>query len=322
MHRNYTRTPLLAALLFLVVLTAVSADGIHVDLPARPGGVVTVSLTEGEWVDAVEVELSEGERSVCATWAFRLPGSNRESGTWIALLGVPSWVRPGTFTVTAHSYRVKGVDFGSYAVRTRSHRIEIGEREFASERIPLSGAMSTLRRDDSEQRRDETIELTELLRRTDVEALHSTGRFSPPTTSQRRTSSFGDRRTFLYADGNESAAIHHGVDFGAPTGTPVLAPAGARVVMAKARIITGNTVVLEHLPGVYTLYYHLDRIDVTVGEVVRPGVQIGTVGSTGLVTGPHLHWEMRVAAVAVDPEPYLDRPILDIPGESGNIGPH
>ena len=71
--------------------------------------------------------------------------------------------------------------------------------------------------------------------------------------------------------------------------------------MVENRIITGNTVIIEHLPGVFTLYYHMDSILIESGMVVKKGKQIGPVGATGLVTGAHLHWELRVSQVPVDP---------------------
>jgi len=84
--------------------------------------------------------------------------------------------------------------------------------------------------------------------------------------------------------------------------------------MAEDRILTGLTIIIEHLPGVFSLYYHLDRLDVVPGDAVVAGDAIGTVGSTGLSTGPHLHWELRVAGAAVDPSPYLERPLVDTAG--------
>ena len=81
--------------------------------------------------------------------------------------------------------------------------------------------------------------------------------------------------------------------------------------MAEDRIITGLSVVLEHLPGVFSLYYHLDSMDVSEGDLVSTGTTLGTVGSTGLSTGPHLHWELRVSGVAVDPNRHLERPLID-----------
>ena len=83
--------------------------------------------------------------------------------------------------------------------------------------------------------------------------------------------------------------------------------------MASERIITGFTVVIEHLPGLYSLYYHLDSLSVREGQRVSQGDRIGTVGSTGLATGPHLHWEVRSAGVAVDPDLLVKRPLIDLP---------
>jgi murein DD-endopeptidase MepM/ murein hydrolase activator NlpD len=132
-----------------------------------------------------------------------------------------------------------------------------------------------------------------------------------PLDSLRYTSFYGDRRTYAYSDGGSAGSIHNGVDLAAPTGTPIHAPGRGRVRMATNRIVTGGTIVIEHLPGVYSLYYHLDSVDVTVGETVETGAVIGTVGSTGLSTGPHLHWELRVAGVAVDPAFVVDDALLD-----------
>ncbi len=89
--------------------------------------------------------------------------------------------------------------------------------------------------------------------------------------------------------------------------------------MATNRIVTGGTVVIEHLPAVYSLYYHLDTVDVAVNDIVEQGERIGTVGSTGLSTGPHLHWELRVSGVAVDPEQVIRAPHLDISVIRGSL---
>jgi murein DD-endopeptidase MepM/ murein hydrolase activator NlpD len=80
--------------------------------------------------------------------------------------------------------------------------------------------------------------------------------------------------------------------------------------MAKERILTGFSIVIEHLPGVYSLYYHLDKLDVKVGQMVSAGDKIGDSGFTGLATGPHLHWEIRVAGNAVEPKTLLAAPFI------------
>jgi murein DD-endopeptidase MepM/ murein hydrolase activator NlpD len=85
--------------------------------------------------------------------------------------------------------------------------------------------------------------------------------------------------------------------------------------MAKHRLLTGFSIVIEHLPGVYSLYYHLDKIDVKEGQMAGAGQKIGESGFTGLATGPHLHWEVRVAGNAVEPKTLTAFPLIPQPRE-------
>jgi murein DD-endopeptidase MepM/ murein hydrolase activator NlpD len=87
----------------------------------------------------------------------------------------------------------------------------------------------------------------------------------------------------------------------AKTGTPIHATNRGRVVLAKSLFFTGNTVILDHGLGIYSLYAHLSRIDVKVGNIINNGQQVGLSGATGRVTGPHLHWGMVVQGARVDP---------------------
>jgi murein DD-endopeptidase MepM/ murein hydrolase activator NlpD len=129
--------------------------------------------------------------------------------------------------------------------------------------------------------------------------------------SKRLTSFFGDRRVYRYVNGKRDTAVHAGVDYGVPTGTRVLAAAPGRVALAQFRISTGFSVVLEHLPGLYSLYYHLDSLSVFPGSMVQAGELLGFSGMTGLATGPHLHWEVRASTENADPDCFVRQPILD-----------
>jgi hypothetical protein len=127
--------------------------------------------------------------------------------------------------------------------------------------------------------------------------------FAPPLRGEfRRTSPFGSRRTY---GNNPALSAHAGEDYGAPIGTPVYAPAAGRVVLAESLFVRGNAIVLDHGRGVFTGYWHLNELDVMAGDEVATGELLGKVGSTGLSTGAHLHWEMRVAGMAVDPLQWL-----------------
>lgn len=94
---------------------------------------------------------------------------------------------------------------------------------------------------------------------------------------------------------------HHGIDIAAPEGEIVRAANAGIVRLAEILPLSGNTVIIDHGMGILTFYMHMSALDVTPGERVENGAIVGRVGSTGLATGPHLHWGMRVNGVYVDP---------------------
>lgn len=124
-----------------------------------------------------------------------------------------------------------------------------------------------------------------------------------PVPGVQRTSSFGNRLDPF----NSRAAFHSGLDFPAPTGTPIVASAGGRVIYAGYRADYGYTVEIDHGNGLVTRYAHCSRLNVKLGEVVEPGQRIASVGSTGRSTGPHLHFEVLRDGLYSDPELYLAR---------------
>jgi murein DD-endopeptidase MepM/ murein hydrolase activator NlpD len=121
------------------------------------------------------------------------------------------------------------------------------------------------------------------------------------------TSAFGIRRSY---DGGPYNNYHAGQDFGAPVGVMVTAPAAGIVSLAAPLVVRGNVVILDHGRGVFTGYWHLSDILVEEGQRVDAGDLIGLVGNTGLSTGAHLHWELRIYGIAVDPMQYLAEPLF------------
>jgi len=125
------------------------------------------------------------------------------------------------------------------------------------------------------------------------------GRFALPLAGVPAVSApFGGRRSY---NGGPVASYHEGVDYSVGNGTPVLCPARGRVVLAEGLLVRGNAVIIDHGRGVMSGYWHLSQIDVVEGQMVEPGEVLGLVGNTGLSTGAHLHWEMRVMGIPVDP---------------------
>jgi len=120
------------------------------------------------------------------------------------------------------------------------------------------------------------------------------------------TSRFGNRRVYL-GQGTDLKINwwHTGLDFGGGTGLPITAPAAGKIVFAGPLIVRGNATVIDHGWGVYSGFWHQSQIQVQVGQVVQQNEVIGLVGGTGRATGPHLHWELWVNGVQVDPLDWL-----------------
>jgi murein DD-endopeptidase MepM/ murein hydrolase activator NlpD len=116
------------------------------------------------------------------------------------------------------------------------------------------------------------------------------GKFSVPLKGVSTGRNFGSRRVL----NGEARSPHAGVDLPALTGTPVYAAQSGKVVLAENLYYAGNTVVIDHGFGIYTMYAHLSEIGVHAGDAVEASAEIGKVGATGRVTGPHLHWGLTI----------------------------
>ena len=129
------------------------------------------------------------------------------------------------------------------------------------------------------------------------------GPFALPVDAPVRAN-FGSRRVF----NGKPRSSHEGADLAAPAGAPVTAPGPGRVALAEELYFSGGTVILDHGAGLFTMYFHLSRIDVKAGDAVAAGTQIGAVGATGRATGPHLHWGARLNRARINPLGLLQLP--------------
>lgn len=117
-------------------------------------------------------------------------------------------------------------------------------------------------------------------------------------TKGRLTTEFGEART---VNGALTSYRHNGIDIGASRGTQVLATNTGKVALAYNLILTGNTIIIDHGEGIFSVYEHMDSMTVTEGDMVRAGDLIGTVGSTGFSTGPHLHFMISYFDINLEP---------------------
>jgi murein DD-endopeptidase MepM/ murein hydrolase activator NlpD len=118
------------------------------------------------------------------------------------------------------------------------------------------------------------------------------------------TSTFGNRRSY---NGGPYSFYHTGLDYGGGTGLPIKSPAPGIVVFAAPLSVRGNATIIDHGWGVYSGFWHQSEMHVQVGDRVETGQIIGLVGGTGRITGPHLHWEVMVNGVHVNPLTWLNR---------------
>jgi murein DD-endopeptidase MepM/ murein hydrolase activator NlpD len=126
------------------------------------------------------------------------------------------------------------------------------------------------------------------------------GAFQLPMSSEI-TSRFGNRRFF----NGQLKSYHNGVDFRAPVGAPVFAANSGIVKMAENLFYSGNVVIVDHGNLIFTIYAHLSKVEVTAGQQIEKGQQLGLTGATGRVSGPHLHWGVKVNSTAVNPIQFI-----------------
>ncbi len=131
------------------------------------------------------------------------------------------------------------------------------------------------------------------------------GLFQVPVSPTLPTSAgYGIARSY---NGGPYSSFHSGTDFAGFSGTPILAPNSGIVAFAEPVSVRGNIIIIDHGLGVMTGFYHLSQILVSQGDQVTTGQHIGDLGTTGLSTGPHLHWDMRIMNAAVDSMPWLQQ---------------
>lgn len=210
-----------------------------------------------------------------------------KSDGWKAVVGIPLHVAPGPQELLVGDQRV------GFEVQPKAYR----EERLTVKRQYVAPGPEQLARIGAEQVRTRTA-LTSF-----SPTAPASFRFSRPVDG-RESSPFGLRRFF----NNEPRRPHSGLDLAAPTGTPIAAPSSGRVIDSGDFFFNGNTVFLDHGGGLITMYCHMDKILVEPGQLVQAGEVIGTVGATGRVTGPHLHWGVALNGTMVDPLLFLQNP--------------
>ncbi len=201
-----------------------------------------------------------------------------------AIVGIDLFSEPGDYDL---AISVNGAAF--------KRTVTVRKKKYPTEKLTLPQDMVELSPENEARVEREQKKMAALW---PVDSLRIwTGDFIDPLPGKKIGTPFGLRRLINHIP----KSPHTGVDVKADEGDPVLAPNDGVVVLVDNEFFSGNSVVLDHGQGIYTMFFHLSKINVTYGQAVMKGNVIGLVGSTGRATGPHLHWGVRVQGTRVDP---------------------
>jgi murein DD-endopeptidase MepM/ murein hydrolase activator NlpD len=275
--------------------------------PAQPGSILEI-----------RVRAPEGTHDPRGT-AFGRPLTFAPAGephTWRALVGVDVLqdAGPSRFSV--------GVTAPGGRTLVSEGTIVVAPRAFATRRLRVASQFVEPSAAEIARITAEAARLDDIF--TTVTVPDHVGPFAAPIAGVPG-SNFGTRSIF----NGEPRAPHAGVDYRGAVGTRIAAPGAGRVVLAEPLFFTGDTVIIDHGLGLYSLLAHLARIDVSPGQNVERGATVGLLGATGRVTGPHLHWTVRLGNARVDPLRLLSllaaaqsgdaRTVPAVPGASGAV---
>lgn len=262
--------------------------GEWVDVRVRPLPIIagsTVSIYTENLLDGLPTGFFAGQ-----SLRFEPQGDG-----YVALVGLDAFTPPGR-------YSLELAGSGSRPWRPFAQEIPVEAGVYGTQYITVTAELSALL--DPQLRRDEDAFLNTIYTRF-TEPQQWEGLFQFPVTNTVVTAGYGDGRSY---NSGPIEIFHTGVDFAGTTGTPILAPANGTVVYTGTLQLRGDTLILDHGLGVMTAYFHLSDILVNMGDYVTAGQVVAAGGSTGLSTGPHLHWDLRVMGVAVNPLQWTTEP--------------
>ncbi|MGY8813248.1 MAG: peptidoglycan DD-metalloendopeptidase family protein [Gammaproteobacteria bacterium] len=265
--------------LIIFILTIITCQSLSAQIlvgaESVPGGVAVINLNQ-----KLRPEVYYRNKQVMVTG---------EPENWQAIVGIPLNSKIGTHELEIRNYE-----------KTNKYKFEVSEKKYREQFITLQNKeMVNPSPLNMERINSESSQINQ------AKANWSFSESIPleldlPVPGPV-SSPFGLRRFFNEQPRNP----HSGLDLASPEGTPILSAAPGRVVDTGEYYFNGNTVFIEHGQGLVTMYCHMRKIDVEVGQKVSRGESIGEVGKTGRVTAAHLHWSVILNTVSVDPSMFL-----------------
>jgi len=263
------------------VFTAPRAAAIDIAVDARslqPGELVVLTLTFPSEPTSVQV----------TAFGRRVPSFRVQERVWRALAGIDLEQAAGPATVNVEAQGPSGAVRAERALTVLAKKFEVRTLTVPPEFVnPPPSVQHRIEADNAFLKTVYSTSAPEPL-------WHEP--FVRPVPGQAN-SRFGTRSRF----NGELRSPHGGTDFLSGAGTPIKAPNAGKVLAARDLYFSGNTVIIDHGQQVYSMLAHLSRIDVKENDTITAGQVVGLVGATGRVTGPHLHWALRVSGARVDP---------------------
>jgi murein DD-endopeptidase MepM/ murein hydrolase activator NlpD len=264
---------------------AQNADRIEVTARSRsvqPGELVVLTIVPSSSIERLQLRAFDRELA-----AFRTTAAAPDAApAWQALVGIDLDVKAGTYPVAIDA------DAGRFHT---TYELVVAPKRFPTRRLTVNEAFVNPPASEQERIQRDAKLLESVWNTPSAERLW-TAPFVRPV-AEPANSRFGTRSIFNGVPRNP----HGGADFLSPSGTPIHAPNAGRVAVARDLYFSGNTVVIDHGLGLFSMLAHLSAIDAREGDRVTTGEVVGRVGATGRVTGPHLHWAVRAAGARVDP---------------------
>ena len=302
--KNILRTALFLSLGLLQAAVFAYSAQVYSPRTSALGNAFTVFVRWAPNITGMSVRLANPSGIVVnAARGFPYTASSAVKA-WVAVVAVPSAVSPG-------SYHVRTAVTTSGRTQRTSTTIAIAARTFEKQNIYLNPLLSRLQGENTPLKRAQAAKLWAMITTFRPAAVYQPGPFIMPVKGYRVSSPYGARRFFVFAHGGGQYSVHQGVDLAIPAGSIIRAAGAGKVVSAAPWLMTGNTVVIEDLPEVYSLYFHFSRMDVHAGETVRQGQVLGLSGATGLATGPVLDYKVEVEGVAVNPLTLVEHGLID-----------
>jgi murein DD-endopeptidase MepM/ murein hydrolase activator NlpD len=249
----------------------------------------SISAVQGQAVQLIVAD-EPGLEAVETAWKDRAIPFVRAGDAWLTVVGVDLDDEPGKHALPLT------LTFADGRSESREQDILVEGKSFPTTNLTVESRYVQLSDEDQARADRESRETSAIYATLTPERIWNEP-FVVPIPGVEGGRNFGHRRVF----NDQPRAPHSGADLSAASGTPIHATNRGRVVLARELFFSGNAVFIDHGLGVYSTYLHLSRIDVEVGSTVERGEIIGLAGATGRVTGPHLHWGVRVLDARVDP---------------------